>query len=229
MKYDMAGLSVMLAMPTHRDLPPETVLGLLETQAACAERGILFRAFFGKGSSLVHHARSKIAYEFLTETDCNRIFWIDSDMAWTAGAFLRLLALSTVKDVVAASYPFRRDNPGGYFIRFADQEQVRADEHGCVSATGLGLGFTVIQRHVMEELSAKAPKARFPDVNDGEPIPYVFRMDIGADGSAMGEDYNFFADVRSLGYTVSVDPMIELGHIGPKVFRGRLMEMFSAV
>ncbi len=218
MKLSIAGVSVMLAMPTHRDLPPETVGSLLDTQAACIEYGVPLQVYFGKGSSLVHHSRSKIAWQFL-QTSFNRIFWIDSDQAWRADAFLRLLALSTVKDVVCAAYPHRRDPPGFFLTPLG--AEVEADEHGCIAVKELGLGFACVQRHVVEELAAKAPSARFSDVNDGQPIPHIFRMGI-RDGFAVGEDCAFFEDVRGLGYSVHVDPTITLGHIGPKVFSGSL-------
>lgn len=217
----MAGISVMLAMPTHRDLPPETVVSLMATQQACIDHSVPFQVYFGKGSSLVHHARSKIAWQFL-QTDLARLFWIDSDMEWSGASFMRLLALSTVKDVVAAAYPGRNE-PGHFFVEFVGEDNMLADEHGCLPGKELGLGFSCIQRHVIEELAAKAPKVRFPDVNDGKPIPHIFRLDI--DGEyARGEDVAFFSDVRALGYRVNVDPTITLGHIGPKVFRGAVID-----
>lgn len=220
----MAGVSVMLAMATHRDIPPETVVSLLETQRACQERGIPFEAYFGKGSSLVHHARSKIAWYYRWRTICTHIFWVDSDIAWRAEDFLRLLAIGTVKECVTGSYPGRREG-AGHFVRFLGEEAA-ADEHGLLPIKDTGLGFACVQRRVIEELANKAPQARFPDCNDGEPIAHIFRM--GMDGEmAMGEDYAFWADVRALGYGVYVDPTIRLGHIGPKVFRGCLMDVLT--
>lgn len=223
MKFDMAGISVMLAMPTHRDLPPETVGSLLDTQQACFERGIPLQVYFGKGSSLVHHARSKIAWQFL-QTPFTRLFWIDSDMAWSADAFIRLLGLSTVKDVIAAAYPPRHAT-GNWFIRF-EHETIEADEHGCLPAKDLGLGFACLKRSVVEQLAEVAPKASFPDINDGKPIPHLFRMGMSGE-MAMGEDVAFWADVRQCGYRVNVDPTISLGHIGPKVFTGSLIQQLT--
>lgn len=219
----MAGLSVMLAMPTHRDLPPETVGSLLATQLACFERGIDLQVYFGKGSSLVHHSRSKIAWHFL-QTDYARLFWIDSDQEWSPDAFLRLLALSSVKDIVTATYPFRRD-PIDFFVEF-DGDQVEADEYGCLPVKRLGLGFTCLQRHVVEELAAKAPLRLYRDINNGEPIPRIFRMaDDGMED--MGEDVAFFEDVRALGYRVDLDPTVQIGHIGQKVWRARLIDALT--
>lgn len=220
MKYDMASISVMLAMPTHRDLPPETVGSLLDTQQMCFEQGIPLQVYFGKGSSLVHHARSKIAWQFL-QTPFTRLFWVDSDMSWSPKAFFRLLTLSTVKEATAAAYPPRHAT-GDWFIRF-DAETVEADEHGCLAARDLGLGFACLQRGLVEQLAEAAPKARFPDVNEGKPIPHIFRMEV-KDEMAVGEDVAFWADVRALGYRVNVDPTITLGHIGQKVFTGSLIE-----
>ena len=34
LRVDLAGVSVFIAMPTHRDLPPRTAISLLKTQRA---------------------------------------------------------------------------------------------------------------------------------------------------------------------------------------------------
>lgn len=221
MKIDMAGVSVMLAMPTHRDLPPETVQSLLATQMACMQHGIDFGGEFGKGSSLVHHARSKVAWHFL-QTDYQYLFWVDSDQAWEPASFIRVLGLATLKDVVAATYPGRHEGAGFFLTPLA--EQAEADEHGCIPVKELGLGFACVKRKVVEELAERAPLAIFKDINGGEPIPHIFHMGVDEDGFAVGEDVGFWRDIRALGYSVNVDPTIRLGHIGPKVYTGALID-----
>ena len=216
MKFDMTGINVMLAMPTHRDIPPEVVRSLLETQDTLIRRGIPLTIEMQAGSSLVQHARSKAAHRFL-QSDCTRLFWVDSDIVWSSEHLLRLLALSVDLEVVCGAYPAKSE-PVQFVLSVADPSKpVQTDKYGCIEVNGLGLGFACIQRRVIERLAEKAPLALFPDVPDG-PIPYIFRCDVH-DGTARGEDMAFFADVRALGYAVKIDPIIALGHIGPKQYR----------
>lgn len=219
------GIRPMLCMPTHRDLHALTVRSLLATQEALWQRQIPFHMEVGVGSSLVHHARSKLAWQFL-QSNCNRLFWVDSDITWEAADFLRLLALSTKMPVVSAAYPVKRDPPEFLLSAVALDTDIPANEYGCVPVSGVGLGFTCIDRKVVEIIAEKSPKAIFPDVPDG-PIPHLFRCDMAGD-RARGEDMAWFADCREAGFDVWLDPNVELGHIGQKVFRASLKKYLAA-
>lgn len=217
MELSITNLRVMLVMPVHRDIAARTVRSLLETQAECLVRGIPIDIEMQVGSSLVHHARTKAAHLFL-QSDYNRIFWIDSDISWQAKDFLRLLALSTKMECVCGAYPLKSDPP--LFLLNVDLDtNIQANEYGCIPVKGAGLGFTCVQRGVMEQLAAKAPLLKYPDMD--VKIPRVFRCDDN-DGNARGEDMAFFADIRELGYLVNLDPNITLGHIGQKEFVGTM-------
>ncbi len=52
----------------------------------------------------------------------------------------------------------------------------------------------------------------------------IFRTGIDADGEYRSEDMHFFKACRKLGYEVCIDPNIELGHVGGKEYRGKLMD-----
>ncbi len=54
----------------------------------------------------------------------------------------------------------------------------------------------------------------------------VFRCDI-FNGFRRTEDMAFFADIRAAGYTVWMDPAIELGHIGEKMWKGCIGTAFQ--
>ena len=224
MKFDLAGLSVMICMPTHRDIHPKTVGALLETQHELIARGLQFEVQMQVGGSLVHHSRSKCAYLFL-KSDCNRLFWIDSDMVWSAADFFRLLAMSTKMECVSAIYPSKSD-PADFYLRVNDlSEPFEANEYGCFSLNGLGLGFTVVQRKVIQQLSDNAPKRKFNGMD--ELLPSIFRLDHEGD-EERGEDMAFFSDVRALGYKVHLDPSISLGHVGSKEYRADFMDLLKA-
>jgi len=222
-EIDISGLSVMLAMPVHRDLPWQTVLSLMETQAALAQRGIAYEIRFEVGCSIIEMARSKIVHGFL-ESGHNRLFWLDSDMAWRPQDFFRLLALSTAMPVVGGIYPVKRDPPF-YFLNVKPGAELRTNEFGCVALDGLGLGFCCMAREPVEQASATAPRLLFPDM--AGPIPHPFRCDdIG--GLFRGEDGAFFADLAALGYPCWLDPTVELGHVGSKEYRARLSDVLGS-
>lgn len=210
------GLSVYIAVPTHRDLPPLVVRSLLETQEALIGVGVRPQVEF-RASSLIHHARSQSADTFL-KTGCNRLFWIDSDVAWDAADFVRVLVHSLREDIVCGVYPRRRE-PIGFFVRRLPG--AAPDEHGLIEIEGTGIGFCCVRRGVIEHLSVIAPKLRYPGTN--EPIPALFRCDDDGE-EARGEDFAFFSDCRAAGYAVKCDPTITLTHLGHKAYRGRLAD-----
>lgn len=220
---NMGGLSVFVGMPTHRDNPAEVTKAFLETQEACITRGIKFQVSFEIGCSIVEMARSKVAWRFL-QSDCSRLFWIDSDVTWRPMDFIRLLALSTKMDIVCGAYPAKMDQET--FMIAVDEDTVIApDEYGCVRVNGLGMGFACMTRGVVEVAAAEAPKMMFPEMK--EPIPHIFRCDTDGKGTFRGEDMAFFADCIARGYSVNIDPSIELGHIGAKTYRGKLLDVFK--
>lgn len=208
----------MLAMPTHRDIPPVTVTSLLATCDLLTAKGIPYKCEIQVGSSIVTFSRSKAAHSFL-QSDYTHLFWVDSDIVWAADDFLKVLALTTKLDVVGAAYPAKQD-PTVFFINFDDPNFV-FNEFGCFDLKGMGLGFTCVSRHIIEKLAAKAPLEKLPDTP--EPIPSIFRIDC-KDGNARGEDMAFFADIRDLGHQTFCCPTVRLGHVGSKIYAASLIE-----
>jgi hypothetical protein len=224
MKVDMAGVSVMLAMPTHRDIPAGTVASLLATQDLLTAKRIPFEVQLQVGNSLVTHARSKIAHTFL-KSDKSLLFWVDSDIEWEAKDFLRLCALATKMDVVGGAYPAKRD-PIVFFLDPSSGGDIESNEYGCLKIGGWGMGFTVMNRRVIEAVAAKSPKLKFNGSN--EPIAHMFRCD-EIDGFARGEDMAFFADVKELGFEAFLDPSVTLGHIGSKTYTASIANMLRPI
>ncbi len=223
MKFDLSGINVMIAIPVNRDLPWQTAQSLIETVTVLKDNGISFLIQFVVGSSIIEVARSKVAHEFL-KSDCNRLLMIDSDQEWEAKDAVRLMAMSTQMDVVLGAYPAKRDPPT--FLLSPVDGEAQANHFGCIPINGIGLGFTIVSRDVMEKLAADAPQVVFSE--SPEPIPHIFRCDI-VDGVFRGEDMAFFADVRSHGYTVWLDPKIRVGHVGAKNYQGDIRDALIKV
>lgn len=220
----MAGVSVMLAMPTHRDIPAGTVASLLATQDLMRVKGIPYETQLQVGNSLVTHARSKIAHTFL-KSDKSLLFWVDSDIEWEAKDFLRLCALATKMDIVGGAYPAKKD-PIVFFLDPSSGGEIESNEYGCLKIGGWGMGFTVVNRRVIEAVADKSPKLKFN--GSDEPIASMFRCD-EIDGYARGEDMAFFADIKDLGFEAFLDPSVTLGHIGSKTYTASIADMLRPI
>lgn len=214
--FDPSGVSVMLSMPVYPpSVPVPTVMSLMMTQDLIYQKKLKATFELNSGCSLVHHARNRAARSFL-ESSHTHMFWIDSDIVWDPEDFIRLLMFATKMDVVCGLYPIKREPPE-FMLGLGQGQDVETNEYGCLPITGTGMGFTVVQRRVMEALAADAPIARVPF--EDRQMPFIFRCDIH-NGDARGEDMAFFADVRAKGFGVWMDPHVKLGHIGAKEYRG---------
>ncbi len=218
-EFDMTDVSVMIGIPCGPDIPWQTLQSIVETTMALRDRGIPFELKMVAGCSIVEQARSKVTHEFLSGS-MTRLFMIDSDMHWKSADFIRMLALSTRMEVVCAAYPAKRD--AVTFMLKWDGGTLVSNEYGCVPIAGIGLGFTVVHRRVIEALATYAPQLMFPGMD--RKIAHIFRCDTDGDDAFRGEDMAFFADVRELGYTVNLDPNVSLGHVGTKMYTGSILD-----
>jgi hypothetical protein len=213
---DLKGLSVMIGIPAGRDLPGLTVKSLMRTQALCYSHQVPFQLGMVIGSAVVQWARDEVVDVFL-KSDATRLFWIDSDMVWEPDQFMRLLALSQYRDVICGAYPAKKDQPT-FYVNY-DKDRLAQSEYGLIEINGIGLGFTVMARHVVEQLVAKADK--IVDGTSEREIASVFRID-SVDGKRRGEDMAFFADIRALGHKIWMDPEVSPSHWGSKVYTGSI-------
>lgn len=219
MDIDLSKVSVTVGMPLYGSvIPARTAASLFATATACAKAGVRCEFVIERG--LVEIARDALLDDFLSG-DTDKLFWIDSDMTWEPGDFLRLLALSTLRDVVCATYPSKTDQVA---FNIDMPREVTRDELGLIEVNGLGLGFTVVSRAVCKELAVSAPRVR--DTLNGREMASIFRVDV-VNGRRRSEDMAFFADIRGLGHKVWLDPSINLGHVGERVFTGAVMDAFS--
>lgn len=223
------GLSVMIGCPAGRDLHALTVRSLLGTFSLCHKLGIPCQLGAVAGSSVIPWARDEVVDLFM-KSDANRLFWIDSDMAWEPEDFMRLLAMSQQRAVICATYPAKTDPPT-FYVLHDKSRPLEADDLGLVEIMGAGLGFAVMQREVIERLVANAPQVL--DEANNRRLAEVFRvesMEHPERGRVRrGEDMAFFADIRALGYSVLLDPDVNPCHIGPKVYTGSIRDALKVV
>lgn len=223
-EISLEGLSVCIGMPVARDMHPLVVKSLFSTLKACGEAGIKCDLAMVYGNSVIQWARDEVV-DLLLDSEANRFFFIDSDIIWEAKDFFRLLALSTKRDIVCSPYVAKKDEPS-FYLSFGDKNEFTADEYGLFQVEGTGLGFTIINRRVVEEISEKAPKVL--DQISGNTIPSIFRF-TSEDGERRGEDILFFRDLASLGYKIYMEPTLKLGHAGSKIYRGKFLDALTKV
>jgi hypothetical protein len=213
------GLSVMVGIPATRDFHPWTVKSILATSQMCQRMRIPCQLGLVAGNAVVQWARDEVVDIFL-QSQANRLFWIDSDIVWKPEDFMRMLALSQLREVICATYPAKIDQPT-FYVNHDKTKPLEADDLGLLDVWGVGLGFTVMRREVVERLVAKAP--RIYDEISGKDVAEVFK--VGAvRGKRRGEDMAFFEDIRDLGYKVWLDPQVDLGHIGVKKYEGSVKD-----
>lgn len=221
-KVRVADLYVSIGMPCGQSLPWQTSMSLAHTTAELGRLGVQTHFSVIAGNANVFAARDAVLDCFL-RSDAKQLFWIDSDMKWTPEQFMRLLVLSIKYPVVAATYPTKMGTPR-MVVKHPDLVNFEINEDGLIKVESLGLGFTCVQRHVMERLVVGKPML-YDEIADRE-YASVFYQDWAESRTKSGrinrrgEDTNFFKDVRTLGYDVLLDPTIMLGHVGNKSFEG---------
>ena len=218
MEIKIAGMHVMVGMPLYGSPTNKTVMSLLKTQGYCLHQGMAFS--YTTSSGFVTFARADIIQDFLA-SDADKLFWIDGDMAWSPESFCKMVALSTLRDIVCAGYPLKQDGGHTYIVNCEGVEAVTGD-YGLLEIHGTGLGFSIWSREACQALWDSKPIIHdtFKNVMTRE----VFCVNARG-GTRRTEDINVFEDLRALGFKVYLDPTIELGHVGSKEWRGSVSEL----
>ena len=222
-QVQLKGTAVTIGMPIYGGIPSATAASLFRTALECQASGIRIN-LLNLAGPYVHISRDVIVDAFL-KTDHEKLFFIDHDHSWSSEDFFRLLALSKLYPVVVGAYRFKTDEPK-YMVSWLTTNP-KSEAFGLIKVRGAGLGFAVIDRSVLQQLSDKAPLVR--NEGDGPSRRRIFRVDtVDETGDGIlkdrSEDIAFFDDVRALGVDVWLDPSLNIGHIGQTEYGGRLID-----
>lgn len=180
----------------------------------------------GNSQTPIESARNSEAVKFLA-TDATDLFYIDSDLTWGEGMFLRMLEHPV--DFVGASYPYRIDAPG-FPVQWKEQAAIfRVDRQtGLGEVNGVPGGWMRIKRHVIEKM-VKVLEDRWyhePGLPGGRAYDlFCHRM---IDHWKHSEDFTFCRNWRDMGGHVWLDPEISFGHVGKKMFTGNLAQWMKS-
>ena len=230
LEFRPADFRLLICTPSYESsYTGEYVSSLLHTMAELQSIGVrtCWAAIHGQ---IVHKARDFLAWHFLNETDATHLLLVDDDMAWKAEDVIRMLAHDKQ---CSAGVGRKRKDVEEYACMLADPRGApdawEQDPHnGLVSVFGVGTGFMLLSRKLVEEVSLYRCGHMYTEFFDNRSVtlPHIFPMEI-SDGKFWSEDYGFCHLVRKLGGKIWLDPLIELGHIGRKNFKGTPLNIFT--
>ena len=215
---DITGRKLMIAIPAYDGkLNIKTSFALADLVSKAPKFGVQVQLSHLSGCSLITKARNVLVANFL-ESDCTDLLFIDADVVVDAESVLRLLALSTGKDITAGMYTRRAEDRKFFLDIYIDQNNtLEFDQNGMLRVENVATGFMMIQRHVLEKMIAEHPEWKYFNdfYNRDEYALFDFEL---ANGQYIGEDYTFCKRARGLGMTVFIDPEITLPHVGSQEY-----------
>lgn len=220
----LAGRTLMIGVPAYDGkLNIDTAFALANLAVEAGKLGVKLRLTHFSNCSLITTARNGLVSDFLS-SDADALLFIDADVIVKADQVLRLFALSLGKDITAGIYP-RRGMDRKFFLDYHLDENgaLNFDEHGLLRIKRIGTGFMMIQRHVLETMIARHPEWAYYNNVENRTDYAVFDLAI-VDGQYFGEDYLFCDRAAKEGFTVYLDPSINLPHIGTAKFERNFEE-----
>jgi CBS domain-containing protein len=192
------------------------------------------------GMSNIPKARNFLMAQFMAARTASgapftHALLIDDDMRWNPQSVLRLIMAQ--HEVIAAvgrkKIPKPNSDPSVWCFYAPPQALMEWDAMGSFTAEGTkaGAAFMVIQRQVIEKMTAAHPEWKRPLPPEIDPeierhYYQLFRNDPD-DLNDGGEDFCFCERWNALGGRVWIDPSIELGHIGETDYSGVLGELLQ--
>ena len=220
---NLAGMDIALATPCHTaQFDERYVQSMMMTIPLILQHGASFGFLTVCGESIVQRARNHLVKRFL-EGPWTHLMFIDADMGWEPQSVLRLMASG--KEFVGAAGP-RKQEPVSFACEL-EQPFQRCPKTGLLKGQHVGAAFTLIQRSVLERMTAAYENLKYFDVQRQEWVVPLY--DTRTENHRFwSEDYTFCHRWKALGGEVWLDPMIEMEHVGRKVFKGALVQKLAA-
>lgn len=156
---------ILIATPAYEGrVGLEYVNSLVQTIAASKAAGAQVAYGIYANSGSVPRVRNQAVAAMLSG-DFTDLVFIDADMGWNAGDFLRIVAYDT--DIVGAAYPARSEKNPRWIVVWPDD--IREHKSGLLTAKRVGTGFLRVRRNVFEKLGELHPELHY-DAPGGIPM-----------------------------------------------------------
>lgn len=223
--------NIIIALPAYTGLVHcGTMRSLLYDVAALMNAGHAVRVVEEIGNADIARCRSMIVAKFLAQPQATHLVMVDTDVAWEPGGLVRLIEAGV--DFVAGAYPMRIGDGTQFHLRMLPQQVHTADPRtGLVEVEAVPAGFMCLRRSVLEQMREHYADSKFSFAECPGGVAWdLFEAywETDADGlrHKYGEDYSFCKRWRDIGGKVWVDPSISMGHLGTKIWKGRLADCF---
>lgn len=219
--FDLSGIKFTVGIMCHSMMPAVTAISFIDSFRVLTHSGIHLNFVSELHNSIIDSARNNVVHEFLKLADSQKLIFIDCDMTWMAEDLARLMCISTKYPIVGAMYTTKSDSPQFFGRYHYEDGLICENEYGLVKMKAIPTGFCIIDRSVFQDMMPITEK--YHD-NKNTDI-YRFFKTTTESGKFIGEDIYFFERyTKLLGGEIWVDPDINPGHCGNKVYRGNLRE-----
>jgi hypothetical protein len=209
----MEHYNVLICTPGH-SMDANYVKSLIKTINVLNEEGISYK-FLNEYSSQVAMAREATASNSLNlnafsnlpgggEFTYDKMFWIDSDIAWTPKDFIDLYKSN--KDIISGIY---FNNKGLGMIKGIGEDEhpitisnIQHFSKNIFEIESAGFGFICVKSGVFENMKRPWFDTEYFELKDGEKtirLPY-------------GEDFSWCVKARKSGFKIWADPTIVVDH-----------------
>ncbi len=215
-------VKIQLATPTRGQLDHEHLQSVDELIELARIPGADFQLNIVRmfGCSLLDHARSRIATNFLA-TNSDVLLWIDDDMVFDAQQCLDICREAHSRRTIVGAVCSTRGVRGKITAKFGPNVSSLGfgTQGGLHEAISVGCGLTAVSRDVLEAIVMRGDLVRCNTAGEGssEHI-YPFYMTLVEDSIWWGEDTSFCIRARRLGFPVMVDTRARVGHKGNYVY-----------
>ena len=196
-------VNLLIATPVRASDPMCAQVSIGYSEAVRAASHLFASDVFVAYGCDVVRARNRVAARALREHDFTHLLWWDDDQ-WPADVSVIQRMLDKGRDFISVPYTNKKE-PVRWVLR---SEVVTPTEDPEVSSVlGVGLGFSLCSRAMLERLSAASGTISYVDAHGEPPVPNIFGMlyeQIGADIFLTSEDYSFCRRWRDIGGTVDI-------------------------
>lgn len=218
-EFDLSGLNVLITLPVYDGkIFVKCMAGVIEALKLLPTVNI--DIMYLEGSSLIQSARNELVSGFLEKEKYNKLVFIDSDISFKGKDLVRLLALSTKYNVIAAMYPIKNKDLKFKATPRTEDGKYVYDDLGIVEMISMPLGLSVIDKEVFESIPTETYE------HNGKEIKEYFRVYVN-NNQLVGEDIDFCLRWKDQGGTIHCDPTIQLGHIGNYEYTGSFLDCLN--
>lgn len=212
MGFEKVGQSIFIATSAYESVKAGYALSLAKTVQELTRRNIPHSINLMFGNCHVDDARNDLVKDFLDNTECTDLVFIDADMMWEPREFLKLIKHDT-PDIVAGAYTFKSNSgtfPVGKIL--GGDEGVYNSKEALLSVSYAPTGFMRIPRGVFDALATPATRKLNPSRR--------FFERRYTENTYDGGDVTFCRKWIATGGRVLIDPSLTLTHIGEQRWTG---------